>query len=122
MALFDNLFKGHFDENSSCGFNEKCKKAKEVISKVCAPMRSTYGEYIYQICVDMSQDDPYPGSVEDVLCGDPTMAYETWGYECKKLDKSKTSAEKKKIAGFDPYLLAAFAIIILIIFLVIFKK
>ena len=82
-GLFDAAISGQWDEGSVCGLNKNCKAAKYTIQTVCAPLRGQYGENIYQSCISQAQQEPRPLSSMDVLCANPSNAYNYFGVTCE---------------------------------------
>ena len=118
MAVFTGLFGGQWHEGSTCGFNQKCKDAKQCISNTCAPLLATYGESVYQACITQCQTPPYPQKAEDVLCLEPVGAFESWGLICPNYDPSKSRSEQEKILGLSPFAWGAIIVLLLIIYFV----
>lgn len=95
LGWFDKWLGGRWDENSSCGWNENCKKTKQCIGLVCSPNRDAYGGAFYDSCINACNADNSMADIGDFLCKNPQNAWDLYNYKCPNFEPAATKGSIK---------------------------
>lgn len=97
VAVTKGLFpalSGRFDENSTCGLNNKCKEVKARVQTVCVPLKAS-NLWLYNSCRDYVQLNSDISSPEEYVCKvvGPQEAFAKYNRICPGFDPNTMSAE-----------------------------